>query len=510
MAAVKRWLNLRPQYVDGNGAPANGYRLFFYTAGSSTKLTIYNSSAGTVPSSNPLTLNSLGEPGNEVWLIAGSSYKVGLAAPGADDPPAAFVWTEDNIGGINDTSTDSSTFSEWKLGPVPTYISATQFQVSGDQRPTFEVDRRVKAIVTGGISYGRVSSAVFAASVTTVTVDTSGSIALDNGLSAVYYALLSATNSSVPTLSDSQAIVRNATDPTKRVRIDASQLSGSVTRVINVPDYDIQLANFPHGSCQIQYISTTQIKLLPFNGGILNVAGLATLIPAAGISVANTGVFINGAPAQNLVASTVYDVYAFFNSGTLTLGFRTQAAHGPSATGVEVSSAAAGETLVGKVRANPSAQFVDSPGAVLNWFNRSARGASFPMHTSNVTTTSLTFVELNGSASRQGVLVWGPNSLLSVTVGGTSSNTGGIGTRMSLAIGKNGVVVTTSGASATWQTKGANLDDFISITVAGQSFALSEGFNQFSPFGSTGAGTASFVGGVSGDGIVHTQVVSLG
>lgn len=187
---VKRLSNLRIQYDDGTGVLASNYRLFFYAAGSSTKQNTYNSSTGGVANSNPIVLNALGEPAVEIWLTAGQMYKIGLAIAGVDDPPASFIWTEDNISGINDTTI---TLDEWVSGPAPTYVSATQFTLSGDQTTQFHPGRRLKSTVTAGTSYGTITAAVFGA-LTTVTVDTTGSNPLDSGLSAVSYGLLRADN----------------------------------------------------------------------------------------------------------------------------------------------------------------------------------------------------------------------------------------------------------------------------------------------------------------------------
>jgi hypothetical protein len=155
--AVKRLLNIRPQYDDGNGALASGYRLFFYAAGSSTKQNTYNSSAGSQANNNPIVLNALGEPAVEIWGTVGQTYKIGLAIAGTDDPPASFIWTEDNISPINDTTVS---VDEWVSGPTPTFVSATSFTVVCDP-----------------------------------------SQALDSGLSAVSYGLVSATNPSIPWIS---------------------------------------------------------------------------------------------------------------------------------------------------------------------------------------------------------------------------------------------------------------------------------------------------------------------
>lgn len=193
--AVNRLSNARIQYDDGNGALASNYRLFFYAAGSSTKQNTYNSSAGSVANSNPIVLNALGEPGVEIWLTAGQSYKLGIAIPGTDDPPASFVWTEDNITGVNDTT---SAVDQWKASQLtPTFVNATSFTFTGDQTTIFEVGRRLKSTTSGGTIYSTISASSFGAGLTTVTV-VNDSGALDAGLSAVSYGILSNTHASIP------------------------------------------------------------------------------------------------------------------------------------------------------------------------------------------------------------------------------------------------------------------------------------------------------------------------
>lgn len=226
--AVNRLFNIRPQYVDSNGDPANGYRLFFYAAGSSTKQSTYNDSSGGVANTNPIVLNSSGQPATEVWGTIGQSYKIGFAAPGADDPPSSFIWTEDNVATPDPASGASATISEWQTySGTPTFLSSTTFSLTGDQRATFNVGRRLRLQVTAGTIYAYVRAVAFTSS-TTVTV-VNDSTALDSGLSAVAYGILSGTNASVPVLTDTAPTARimDASDTTKVVTSELAGLSSS-------------------------------------------------------------------------------------------------------------------------------------------------------------------------------------------------------------------------------------------------------------------------------------------
>jgi hypothetical protein len=241
MAVKPLWIS-PPQFEDSNGDPYSSARLFFYAAGSSTKQNAYTDSTGGTPVSNPCTLNSAGYPavsGTIVapWGTVGQTYKIGLAAPGSDDPPASFIWTADNISPINDTSV---TIDQWVVGPTPTFVSTTQFTLVGDQTSDFHVGRRVMTTNSGGTVFSRISVSAFTA-LTTVTVVNDGAGVLDSGLSAVSYGLLSSVDPSTPLLTDAHPIVSGSADKTKLVRLEADGLTTATTRVITMPDFNVDI-----------------------------------------------------------------------------------------------------------------------------------------------------------------------------------------------------------------------------------------------------------------------------
>jgi hypothetical protein len=177
-----------------NGDPAVGAKLFFYAAGSSTKQTTYADEAGLIPQTNPIILDSRGEPAQPIWLTEGLSYKVVFTSSTDSDPPASPIWDIDDVTGVNDASL---TIDQWiDSGVTPTYVSATQFTLPGDQTSTFTVGRRVKTLVTAGTAYGTIAASVFGA-LTTVTV-VMDSTPLDSGLSSVQLGLITPTNGSLP------------------------------------------------------------------------------------------------------------------------------------------------------------------------------------------------------------------------------------------------------------------------------------------------------------------------
>ena len=63
------------QFFDNNGVPLSGGLIYTYQAGSSTPLTTYTTSVGSIPNTNPIILDAAGRTPNEIWLQTGYSYK---------------------------------------------------------------------------------------------------------------------------------------------------------------------------------------------------------------------------------------------------------------------------------------------------------------------------------------------------------------------------------------------------------------------------------------------------
>ncbi len=196
-------------FIPGTNTPASGAQLFFYTAQSvSTKATVYKDMNGSVAHSNPIVLDTGGNipSGGEVWFPQGTAFKVVFAPATDSDPPTSPYWSKDNLSGQNDVT---GAQSEWVQGPTPTFLSATSFSLAGDQTLTFTAGRRVKTTNTGGTIYSTIVTSVFG-SVTTVTVVNDTGV-LDAGLSAVFYGLISAVNTSEPGTHATVCFTSNAT-----------------------------------------------------------------------------------------------------------------------------------------------------------------------------------------------------------------------------------------------------------------------------------------------------------
>lgn len=64
------------RFVDDNGNPLNGGKLYTYANGTVTPRTTYTTSEGNVAHTNPIILDSTGKvPGGQMWITTGLNYK---------------------------------------------------------------------------------------------------------------------------------------------------------------------------------------------------------------------------------------------------------------------------------------------------------------------------------------------------------------------------------------------------------------------------------------------------
>ena len=86
---------VRVQFLTDDGLPAEGYQLFSYEAGTTTKLATYSDVNLTSANTNPIVLDSAG---SATIFLAADSYKFVLCLPTETDPPTGTaVWTRDNV-----------------------------------------------------------------------------------------------------------------------------------------------------------------------------------------------------------------------------------------------------------------------------------------------------------------------------------------------------------------------------------------------------------------------------
>lgn len=206
--------------------------------------------------------------------------------------------------------------------------------------------------------------------------DTSGTSAADQAAASATAAAASAT-----------AAAASAT---------AAAASATATAASAASAASVLAASGYRGNCILKYIGTTQIRLDPYKGNSLLINGTYMTVPAAGVTLSNSG----------LSTDTNYYIYAYSNSGTLTLEASATAPQQSASNGMWIKNVDATRTLVGFIRTNASGQFADNPAQrfVRTWFNDQGVSGEKAL-ASNTTFSSGTVAELS-SAMRIEFLAW--------------------------------------------------------------------------------------------------------
>ena len=235
-----------------------------------------------------------------------------------------------------------------------------------------------------------------------------------------------------------------------------------------------------HGECRLDFVSTTQIKLNPYNGNRIIINGAQQTIPDAGVTLSNSG----------LTASTRYYVYAYMNAGVMTL--EASATGYAKSSGVFIKSGDATRTLVGGVYIWTDGTFrggstVTHEGhqLVRTWFNDPGIHGETSMG-SDVTITSTAFVEID-TALRMHVFVWA-DEIPQVSLTGYMSNTQQASNGVSI-----GFDTQLDDTAVIWASE-SNANFYMPICVVGGFPRLSEGYHYFTASGRVNAGTGKWYG----------------
>jgi len=124
------------QFSDDNGAPLAGGLLYTYTAGTTTPLVTYQTSAGSGGSSNsnPIVLDSAGRVPYQIWLTDGVIYKFVLKTSGG-----STVRTEDNVygGSLSNVAALSASSGSSLVGFIQTLPGSAASTVQEKLREQF-------------------------------------------------------------------------------------------------------------------------------------------------------------------------------------------------------------------------------------------------------------------------------------------------------------------------------------------------------------------------------------
>jgi hypothetical protein len=170
---------------------------------------------------------------------------------------------------------------------------------------------------------------------------------------------------------------------------------GKLLGRVSAGDGVVEEAVLPLGQCQLTK-SGSNLLLSPFRGNRLTINSALETVPDAGATLSTGG----------LSATTLYYIYAFMNSGTMTLEASTTGYVTQSGTGIRVKSGDATRTLVGMARTDGSTAWADSATQrfVRSWFNDPGI-ATLSAYSANRSTSSTSYAEPN-SEIRNEFLIW--------------------------------------------------------------------------------------------------------
>lgn len=178
-----------PSFVDANGNPLSGGKVYAYVAGSSSVLqTTYTSSTGLVANANPIVLDSAGRlpSGIALWLTRGLNYHLVLTQSDGTTVLSEF----DDIAGVEvPTITPAADITVWVELVDATYLAPTQFKTSGNLTSVLTMGARVRCTVATGTRGGTITASTYSGGFTTVTLSLDGGV-LDSSLSLAEYSVL--------------------------------------------------------------------------------------------------------------------------------------------------------------------------------------------------------------------------------------------------------------------------------------------------------------------------------
>lgn len=156
---------------------------------------------------------------------------------------------------------------------------------------------------------------------------------------------------------------------------------------------------FTGGQCQLTK-SGASLLLSPLGGNRLSINGVPQAVPDAGVSLA----------ASNTAAAFVY-IYAFMNTGTMTLEMSQTVPILQTGTGVKQKTGDATRTLVGAAYTDAGGAWADTDGKlwVISYFNRRRKASKTTIVVSNATATQA-YIEVDSSL-RNNFINWSDETL---------------------------------------------------------------------------------------------------
>lgn len=441
-----------PQYFDSNGDPLASGGICTYEAGTTTLATVYTTAALTVAHPNPVRLNAAGRPTVSgvtlgIFLSPGRSYKFVLkdsTVTTCSPDTGVTIWTVDNIQAVPGSSASfdvTGTAGEAIAAGESVYLSTGDGGTNAGQ--WYKTDSDVTTKSTAAFQVGMAPSAI--ASGATGTIRLAGSVTVTGPLStgAPYY--VGATAGAIVT-----------TPPTNAVRLGQADSATSI--IIGNQQAPVSPRGPPCG--RLTLTSGT-----PVTSSDVTAATTLYYTPAGSCN----GIFLYDGTAWAQYAfselsiavpattNTGYDVYAYVNSGVVSLELTAWTSLTARATnpvlqnGVYVKTGALTRRLLGSFRTTGvSGQTEDSVTKryLSNLENRVERQLLRVETTASWAHNNATVTQANGAAANQvEVFVCMAGQWLDLSLTAHGVNDGG--NAISVGIGEGS---TTTYAAGAWMT----------------------------------------------------------
>jgi len=240
--------------------------------------------------------------------------------------------------------------------------------------------------------------------------------------------------------------------------------------------------------CRLDYVSTTQIQLNRYNGQYLFINGQNEVIPATGPTLANTG----------LTAATLYYIYAYMSSGTMTLEASATAPTSDATFGIKIKTGDATRSLVGMVYmdAGTPGTFADSATArwVISYYNRVS--AALTVNSGGLLTVSSSpWVEIS-STLRTAFLHWADETISCATTVMIYHASANVAVYARIGFGVAVGTYATGNACAFFGVSAAS--NYYSDVSTGGYYAPQAGLNTATLQGGRDSGTGNYASGYTG------------
>lgn len=183
-----------------------------------------------------------------------------------------------------------------------TYISGTQFSVSGDHTDIYLQYRRVKVTLASSTVYGTISSASYGGGITTVTLSSS---ILTSPITSVEHAILSPANISIPTNYNAPTATSATSATTATTATNATQLNGQAASYYQPASTAITTSN----------IASQSVNYATSAGSATSATNATNAVNADTLDGNHASAFATPSSVSSAISTAINDAHSFSTNG---------------------------------------------------------------------------------------------------------------------------------------------------------------------------------------------------